>query len=253
MAVAPEGHHRQPQLHHHGGDPGPGPAARRRLVATPRHLDLPGGVGIGRSRACASSTSSFARRWTAPPPSPSTAPPWTIPPPVKFARPIAHNVVPLAGSLVEDGSEETDEEQKLRFETRKILSIPDLVGLGHLRARSRLHRSQPVHQRRVRPPAVGRRGTGHPRGSPRGWSWRTSRRRSKRPAVTSRSSAACDATKASPRAGAVRVGRQPPQGRGAQRRADRRAPHRDAGRLILGYCAGRYSVSAEIRRAKLTA
>ncbi|HEY7223266.1 MAG TPA: aspartate-semialdehyde dehydrogenase [Micromonosporaceae bacterium] len=43
-----------------------------------------------------------------------------------FARTIAFNVLPLAGSLVDDGSEETDEEQKLRNESRKILEIPDL-------------------------------------------------------------------------------------------------------------------------------
>ncbi len=41
-------------------------------------------------------------------------------------RPIAFNVLPLAGSLVDDGSFETDEEQKLRNESRKILGIPDL-------------------------------------------------------------------------------------------------------------------------------
>ena len=49
-----------------------------------------------------------------------------LPAPVKYARPIAFNVVPMAGSVVEDGSEETDEEQKLRNESRKILGIPDL-------------------------------------------------------------------------------------------------------------------------------
>jgi aspartate-semialdehyde dehydrogenase len=46
--------------------------------------------------------------------------------PVKFARPIAFNVLPLAGSIVDDGSLETDEEQKLRNEARKILDIPGL-------------------------------------------------------------------------------------------------------------------------------
>ena len=46
--------------------------------------------------------------------------------PVKYQRPIAFNVVPLAGSVVDDGSGETDEEQKLRNESRKILGIPDL-------------------------------------------------------------------------------------------------------------------------------
>ena len=44
----------------------------------------------------------------------------------KFARTIAFNVLPLAGSLVDDGSLETDEEQKLRNESRKILHIPNL-------------------------------------------------------------------------------------------------------------------------------
>ena len=39
-------------------------------------------------------------------------------------------VVPLAGSIVDDGSEETDEEQKLRNESRRILHIPDLAVSG---------------------------------------------------------------------------------------------------------------------------
>ncbi|WP_222262321.1 aspartate-semialdehyde dehydrogenase [Modestobacter marinus] len=50
----------------------------------------------------------------------------TFPEPVKFVRPIAFNVLPLAGSIVDDGSFETDEEQKLRNESRKILEVPDL-------------------------------------------------------------------------------------------------------------------------------
>lgn len=50
----------------------------------------------------------------------------TFPEPVKYVRTIAYNVVPLAGSIVEDGLNETDEEQKLRNESRKILGIPDL-------------------------------------------------------------------------------------------------------------------------------
>jgi aspartate-semialdehyde dehydrogenase len=49
-----------------------------------------------------------------------------LPDPVKYVRPIAFNVLPMAGSVVDDGSEETDEEQKLRNESRKILGIPDL-------------------------------------------------------------------------------------------------------------------------------
>ena len=49
-----------------------------------------------------------------------------FPTPVKYVGPIAFNVLPLAGSLVDDGSLETDEEQKLRNESRKILGIPQL-------------------------------------------------------------------------------------------------------------------------------
>jgi aspartate-semialdehyde dehydrogenase len=49
-----------------------------------------------------------------------------IPAPQVYAVPVGFNVVPLAGSLVPDGSGETDEEQKLRHESRKILHIPDL-------------------------------------------------------------------------------------------------------------------------------
>jgi aspartate-semialdehyde dehydrogenase len=50
----------------------------------------------------------------------------TFPAPTKFAKPIAFNVLPYAGKYVDDGSLETDEEQKLRNESRKILAIPDL-------------------------------------------------------------------------------------------------------------------------------
>jgi aspartate-semialdehyde dehydrogenase len=53
-----------------------------------------------------------------------------FPAPVKYVAPIAFNVVALAGSIVDDGSEETDEEQKLRNESRKILNIPDLLVSG---------------------------------------------------------------------------------------------------------------------------
>jgi aspartate-semialdehyde dehydrogenase len=53
-----------------------------------------------------------------------------FPEPKKFARTIAFNVLPLAGSLMDDGTLETDEEQKLRNESRKILHIPDLKVSG---------------------------------------------------------------------------------------------------------------------------
>jgi len=53
-----------------------------------------------------------------------------FPEPQVYKRPIAFNVVPLAGSVVDDGSFETDEEQKLRNESRKILEIPELKVSG---------------------------------------------------------------------------------------------------------------------------
>jgi aspartate-semialdehyde dehydrogenase len=53
-----------------------------------------------------------------------------FPEPGVYKRPIAFNVVPLAGSLVDDGSFETDEEQKLRNESRKILELPGLKVSG---------------------------------------------------------------------------------------------------------------------------
>jgi aspartate-semialdehyde dehydrogenase len=54
----------------------------------------------------------------------------SFPTPQKFIKPIAFNVLPLAGSIVDDGEFETDEEKKLRNESRKILNIPNLAVSG---------------------------------------------------------------------------------------------------------------------------
>ena len=53
-----------------------------------------------------------------------------FPEPGVYKRPIAFNVLPFAGNLVDDGLNETDEEQKLRHESRKILELPDLKVSG---------------------------------------------------------------------------------------------------------------------------
>ncbi|MFJ8791475.1 aspartate-semialdehyde dehydrogenase [Streptomyces sp. NPDC102462] len=53
-----------------------------------------------------------------------------FPEPQVYKRPIAFNVLPFAGNLVDDGLNETDEEQKLRNESRKILEIPGLKVSG---------------------------------------------------------------------------------------------------------------------------
>ena len=53
-----------------------------------------------------------------------------FPKPVTFPRTIAFNVIPQAGNFVDDGLGETDEEKKLRNETRKILELPNLPVSG---------------------------------------------------------------------------------------------------------------------------
>ena len=50
--------------------------------------------------------------------------------PEVYTDPIAYNALPWAGAGVDDGLGETNEEQKLRFESRKILGIPDLAVSG---------------------------------------------------------------------------------------------------------------------------
>ena len=55
------------------------------------------------------------------------------PAPAKYVAPIAFNVIPLAGALVDDGSGEIDEDliETLRTRShRKILGIPDLAVSG---------------------------------------------------------------------------------------------------------------------------
>ncbi|WP_031511142.1 aspartate-semialdehyde dehydrogenase [Streptomyces megasporus] len=82
-----------------------------------------------------------------------------FPEPATYVRPIAFNVLPMAGSVVDDGRNETDEEQKLRNESRKILDIPELrvsgtcvrvpVFTGHsLQINARFER--PITPRRAR-------------------------------------------------------------------------------------------------------
>jgi aspartate-semialdehyde dehydrogenase len=100
-------------------------AGLRRLVAsTYQAVSGAGGAGVEeldeQSRKVADGAAALTYSGTA----------VEFPTPNKFARPIAFNVLPLAGKVVDDGSGETDEEQKLRNETRKILEIPDLPVSG---------------------------------------------------------------------------------------------------------------------------
>jgi aspartate-semialdehyde dehydrogenase len=80
-----------------------------------------------------------------------------FPEPGVFARPIAFNVLPYAGKLVDDGLGETDEEQKLRHESRKILEIPELKVSGTcVRVPVFTGHSLQVHARFARPLSVAR-------------------------------------------------------------------------------------------------
>ena len=124
-------------------------AARRGRAAPADRLDLPGGLRLGPGRrrgAGRPDRRAPAARPRAGPrrlggrPSPAK----------KYVEPIAYNVLPLAGSIVDDGSDETDEEQKLRNERRKILGMPDLLVSGTCVRVPGLHRPLAVDQRRVR-------------------------------------------------------------------------------------------------------
>jgi len=53
-----------------------------------------------------------------------------FPEPQVYQKTIAFDVVPLAGEIVDDGLGETDEEKKLRNESRKILELPELLVSG---------------------------------------------------------------------------------------------------------------------------
>ncbi len=148
-----------------------------------------------------------------------------FPEPSKYERTIAYNVLPLAGSIVDDGLNETDEEQKLRNESRKILGIPELRVSGIC----------------VRVPVF----TGHslainaeferrddPRTGPRAVGSGARRRALRDPEpvaggrqgpVVRRQATPRPRRRRRPWAGVVRQQRQPAQGCGPEHRADRRA------------------------------
>ncbi len=148
-----------------------------------------------------------------------------FPDPVKYERTIAYNVLPMAGSIVDDGLNETDEEQKLRNESRKILGLPGLrvsgicvrvpVFTGHsLAINAEFERGDdaaagPRAARR----RAGRRAQRHPDAAPGG---------RPRPVVR-RPAAAGPRGRRRPGARALHLERQPAQGCRAQHRADRGA------------------------------
>jgi aspartate-semialdehyde dehydrogenase len=84
-----------------------------------------------------------------------------MPAPAKFVQPIAFNVLPYAGAYTEDvyeGDEGwTDEELKLRNESRKILELPDLLVAGTcVRVPVYTGHSLSIHAEFARPISVAR-------------------------------------------------------------------------------------------------
>ncbi len=152
----------------------------------------------------------------------------TFPDPVKYVQPIAYNVLPMAGSIVDDGLNETDEEQKLRNESRKILGIPELPVSGIcVRVPVFTGHSLAINAE-FEPSDDARAGPRDPRHRGR----RRARRRAdaaqgRRPRPVLRRSPPRRRGRAGrPWPGPVRQQRQPPQGRRAQHGADRRAGRR---------------------------
>ena len=137
----PQGHRGQPQLHDHGGDAGAGAAAPRGRAArswwssTYQAVSGAGLAGVRRARGAAGQDRRRGRRADLRRRRASSSPP-----PPSSRRPSPTTCCPMAGPLVDDGSGETDEEQKLRNESRKILGIPDLAGVRHVRAGAGVHR-----------------------------------------------------------------------------------------------------------------
>ncbi|BDH59545.1 hypothetical protein MTP03_44840 [Tsukamurella sp. PLM1] len=145
-----------------------------------------------------------------------------FPAPNKYVAPIAFNVLLLAGAIVDDGSGETDEDQKLRNESRKILGLPDLLVSGTC-ASAGADRTLAVDQRRVRLAAVGGAGAGTARRGARREAGRRAdaARGGRRRRLAGRPHPAGSGRARGPRPRAVHQWRQPAQGCGAEHRADR--------------------------------
>ncbi len=145
----PEGHRGQPQLHDDGGDARARPAAPGGRPSPGRRVQLPGRVWRGAGRRRRARRAGHGPWPTRPPSSPSTARPSPSRRRRSSPRPIAFNVLPYAGKYVDDGSGETDEEQKFRNESAQDPRHPGPAGGVHLRAGARLHGALAVDQRRL--------------------------------------------------------------------------------------------------------
>ena len=178
----------------------------------------------------------------------------TLPAPVKYVAPIAFDVIPLAGSIVDDGLNETDEEQKLRHESRKILDIPGLLVSGTcVRVPVFTGHSLSINAEFAAP--------AQPASAPPSC-WPTPRASQLTDVPTPLQAAGQDPSfvgrlrqdegvAGRPRPRAVRQQRQPPQGRRAERGPDRRAgrgpaPHRRLTRHDVRTRGGSTLTSADV-------
>ena len=198
----PQGHHRQPQLHDDGGDAGAQAAARRGRAGAPRRRHLPGRVGrrAGRRRRARQAgppgrrpgrRADPRRRRPSSSRSPRSSP---------ARSPSTCCRSPASSSTT--ARFETDEEQKLRNESRKILGHPGPRGVGHVRPGARC---SPATRCRSTPSSPGRSPSSGP---PSCWPPRrasssaTSRRRCRPPGATRPTSGGSARTRASRTGGA---------------------------------------------------
>ena len=164
-----------PELH----DDGARHRARRRCTA-PRGSSASSSRPTSRSRVPVSRGSTSSTSSGPSSPAPRSASVGPVPskasscPGQVWSKPIAGNVIPLAGSVREGGY--TSEEWKLVHESRKILHDPTDRGERHLRARPGVRRARDVGQRAVPSADEPGRGRGPPRRRPR----RAPRRRRRR-------------------------------------------------------------------------
>ena len=198
-----QGHHRQPELHDDGRDAGARAAAReaglvRLIVSTYQAVSGAGLAGVDELDKQVRQVVDRAAELT------HDGSAVAFPEPVKYVRPIAFNVLPLAGSIVDDGElrDRRGEEAAQRVAQDPRHSRP--ARLRHLRAGAGVHRPLAVDQRRVRPAAVGGAGAGAAgRGAGRR-GHRRARRRCRRPARTRATSVGSARTRASTAAAAWR-------------------------------------------------
>ena len=230
IAEAPQGDHRQPELHHDGRDAGAQAAARRGRAGPAGRVDLPGGLrqrprrrrgarrpGRGRRRQGAASWPTTARRSTFPDAgevrparSPTTCCRW----PARSSTTAATRPTRSRSSATRPARSSTSPtcwspapacgcRSSPATRCRSTPSSP-AAAVGQARPRDPRRRPRASSSVRRPDPAAGGR---------------------QRPVVR-RPDPAGPGRRRRARAGAVRLQRQPPQGRRAQHRADRRAGRR---------------------------